>query len=154
MAEKFLKVANLDLIKKMIPHRYPFLLVDKVLDLKGGQTAVGIKNVTYNEPHFQGHFPEMPIMPGVTIVEAMAQTAAILVSFSEDLMGQDLVIYFMSIDKCRFRKMVVPGDVLELHVKVKQARRNVWKFEGKGIVDGEVKTEAEFAAMWALRKEP
>lgn len=134
-------------IKRLIPHRYPFLLVDKVRDIVPNISAVGIKNVTYNEPHFQGHFPSQPVMPGVTIVEAMAQTAAILVGKSLNMQDQNTLVYFLTIDNCKFRHVVSPGDVLELHIKVIRGRGKLWKFSGQGIVDGRVVTEADFAAM-------
>ena len=106
------KSADIQLIKRIIPHRYPFLLVDKVIEINYLQSAVGIKNVTFNEPYFQGHFPEVPIMPGVTIVEALAQTAAVMVGVSLDLADKNLLIYFMGIDNCKFRRKVGPGDSL------------------------------------------
>jgi 3-hydroxyacyl-[acyl-carrier-protein] dehydratase len=134
-------------IKKLIPHRYPFLFVDKVRDFIPEVSAVGIKNVTNNEPHFQGHFPSQPIMPGVTIVEAMAQTAGVLVSKSLELQDSGALVYFLSIDNCKFRNLVGPGDVLELHVNVIRGRGKIWKFHGDAIVDGKVVTEADFAAM-------
>ncbi len=134
-------------IKRMIPHRYPFLLIDSVSDMVSGETAIGHKNVTVNEPHFEGHFPAKPVMPGVMIVEAMAQTAAVLVVQTLDLIDKEMLVYFMSIDACKFRKPVVPGDCLELHVEVARNRGKVWKFTGKGVVDGAVVTEAEFTAM-------
>ena len=134
-------------IKRMIPHRYPFLLIDKVRDIELGMSAVGIKNVTANEPHFEGHFPAKPVMPGVMIVEAMAQTAAVMVIRTLDMMDNDLLVYFMSIDACKFRRPVGPGDQLELHVSVIKNRGKVWKFNGSGKVDGAVVAEAEFTAM-------
>lgn len=139
--------ADLGLIKRILPHRYPFLLVDKVRDIVPMKSCVGIKNVTANEPHFEGHFPQEPVMPGVLIIEAMAQTSAVLVGTSMDLADKGLGTYFMSIDKCRFRRKVVPGDVLELHVTTLRGGGKVWKFEGRAIVDGELATEAEFMAM-------
>ncbi|TRW95693.1 3-hydroxyacyl-ACP dehydratase FabZ [Paracoccus sp. M683] len=143
--------ADLALIKRIIPHRYPFLFIDKVRDIVPFESAVGIKNVTSNEPHFQGHFPSQPIMPGVTIVEAMAQTSAVVVGISLDVIDKPLLTYFMGIDACKFRRMVVPGDVLELHVTVKRAGGKIWKFEGKGMVDGQVAAQAEFTAMMDLK---
>ena len=113
-----LKSADIQLIKRIIPHRYPFLLVDKVIEIDYLKSAKGIKNVTFNEPYFQGHFPGFPIMPGVTIVEALAQTAAVMVGVSLDLADKNLLIYFMGIDNCKFRRKVVPGDRLELKVNV------------------------------------
>jgi len=139
--------ADLATIMRIIPHRYPFLLVDKVRDVVARQSAVGIKNVTFNEPHFQGHFPGAPIMPGVTIIEAMAQTSAVLVGLSQDLVDKKPLVYFMNIDKAKFRRKVVPGDVLEMHIKVLRASTKVWKFEGTAMVEGEVAASAEFAAM-------
>lgn len=144
--------ADLAMIQRMIPHRYPFLFIDKVLEIKSGETALGIKNVTFNEPHFQGHFPSKPIMPGVTIIEAMAQTAAVLVSHTLDLIDKNPLVYFMTMDKTRFRNMVVPGDVLELHVKVIRGRGKIWKFWGEGKVNGAVVAESEFTAMIDLPK--
>jgi len=131
----------------MIPHRYPILLVDRLLEYTPGVSAVGLKNVTFNEPHFQGHFPAQAIMPGVLIVEAMAQTAACLVvqTLGEEARGK--LVYFMAIDEARFRKPVVPGDSLHIHVTVQQHRGNVWKFVGEAKVDGVLCAEAVFSAM-------
>ncbi|MGB0506294.1 MAG: 3-hydroxyacyl-ACP dehydratase FabZ [Pikeienuella sp.] len=145
--EKPLGYADLEKIKRMIPHRYPFLLVDAVKDIAVGETAVGIKNVTANEPHFQGHFPDKPVMPGVLIVEALAQTAGVLVVETQDMIDQGLLVYFMTLDKVRFRRVVAPGDQLELHVKIIRGRGKIWKFWGEAKVDGEIAAEAEFAAM-------
>ena len=141
--------ADIHLIQKSLPHRYPFLLVDKVHSIDGVKTAVGIKNVTMNEPHFQGHFPGNPIMPGVTIIEAMAQTSAVMIGTSLGLTEGNLNVYFMAIDKCKFRRMVVPGDVLEMHVETTRGKPGgrVWKFKGVAKVDGEMAAEAEFTAM-------
>lgn len=139
--------ADLGLIKQILPHRYPFLLVDKVRDIVPMESCVGIKNVTSNEPHFEGHFPQEPVMPGVLIIEAMAQAAAVLVGTSLDLAGKGMGTYFMAIDKCRFRRKVVPGDVLELHMKTLRGGGKVWKFEGRAMVDGELAAEAEIMAM-------
>ena len=147
MAETQTSEADISLIQRIIPHRYPFLLIDKVRDIVPNTSGVGIKNVTFNEPHFQGHFPNQPVMPGVTIVEAMAQTAAVVVGVSLNLADRGMRTYFMAIDKVKFRRMVVPGDVLELHVTVKRGGGKIWKFEGQGIVDGEIACEAEFTAM-------
>lgn len=134
-------------IMTMIPHRYPILLVDRILDYKVNEWAIGLKNVTYNEPHFQGHFPTQAIMPGVLIVEAMAQTAACLVvkTLGDEAKGK--LVYFMSIEEARFRKPVVPGDSMHIHVKVQQSRRNVWKFTGEAKVNDCVCAEATFSAM-------
>ena len=146
------KTADLDLIMRIIPHRYPFLLIDKVKDIEVGTQATGVKNVTFNEPHFQGHFPGAPIMPGVTIIEALAQTSAVLVGLTLDLVDKNPLVYFMSIDKAKFRRKVVPGDVLELHVNVLRGSSKIWKFEGRATVDGEMAAEAEFMAMIDLTK--
>lgn len=134
-------------IMEMIPHRYPILLVDRLLEFEHGERAVGLKNVTFNEPHFQGHFPGIPVMPGVLIIEAMAQTSAIMVvkTLGDEARGK--VVYFMSIDECRFRKPVVPGDALHIEVTKIQNRRNVWKFRGIAKVGDVVHAEATFAAM-------
>ncbi len=139
--------ADIGLIQRIIPHRYPFLLIDKVVDIVDGKTATGIKNVTFNEPHFQGHFPGAPIMPGVTIIEAMAQTSAVMVGVSLGLADNDFLVYFMAIDNCKFRRKVVPGDVLKLHVETKRGGGKIWKFTGRAEVDGELAAEAEFTAM-------
>ncbi len=143
--------ADLALIQRCIPHRYPFLFVDRVERVVAGQSAVGIKNVTFNEPHFQGHFPGVPIMPGVTIIEAMAQTSGVLVALTLDLVDKNPLVYFMNIDKCKFRRKVVPGDVLEMDVQVKRGGGRIWKFEGRATVGGGVAAEAEFTAMIDLR---
>jgi len=131
----------------MIPHRYPFLMIDRVRDIKKGESAVGIKNVTASEPHFQGHFPGHPIMPGVLIVEAMAQTAAVLVVDTLGAESEGKLVYFMSVDNARFRKPVVPGDTLEITVTKNRSRGNVFKFEGIAKVGEAVMAEATFAAM-------
>jgi 3-hydroxyacyl-[acyl-carrier-protein] dehydratase len=134
-------------ILEMIPHRYPFLLIDKVIDIDTGVSATGIKNVTMNEPQFTGHFPQQPIMPGVLIIESMAQTAAILVVQTLGADAEGKLVYFMSIDNARFRKPVTPGDVMHIHVTKKQSRGPVWKFESQVKVDGQVVAEATIAAM-------
>ena len=145
--------ADLSLIKRIIPHRYPFLLIDKVRDIAAYESAVGVKCVTANEPHFPGHFPDAPIMPGVLIVEAMAQTAAVVVGISMNVIDRPLLTYFMGVDNCKFRRMVVPGDVLELHVTVKRPGGKIWKFHGRALVDGQVCAEADFTAMMHLTDE-
>ena len=144
--------ADLALIQRIIPHRYPFLLIDKVRDIVAGERCIGIKNVTNNEPHFQGHFPDMPIMPGVMIIEAMAQTSGVLVGVTMGLIDKQAKVFFMGVDAVKFRRKVVPGDVLELHVKVVRGGGRVWKFAGEGRVDGELATEATFTAMFDLPK--
>lgn len=134
-------------IKKLIPHRYPMLLVDRMCDIIAGESATGIKCVTANEPFFQGHFPEKPVMPGVLIVEALAQTAGALVIYSLDDEAQGKIVYFMSIEEAKFRRPVVPGDKLELKVLKIQNRANVWKFNGEAYVDGVLHAQAKFTAM-------
>ena len=150
-----LVTADIDLIQRIIPHRYPFLLIDKVIDINGTETATGIKNVTFNEPHFQGHFPGASIMPGVTIVEAMAQTAAVMLGTSLGLADKNLLVYFMAIDKCKFRRKVVPGDVLKLSLKTLRGKPGgkVWRFSGVASVEGEMAAEAEFTAMMDMQTE-
>ena len=144
--------ADIQMIQRIIPHRYPFLLVDKVVDIDGTQSAVGIKNVTMNEPHFQGHFPGMPIMPGVTIIEAMAQTAAVMVGVTLEMADKEMKVYFMAIDKCKFRRKVVPGDVVRMEVSTLRGKAGgkVWKFGGVASVEGEMAAEVEFTAMMDL----
>jgi 3-hydroxyacyl-[acyl-carrier-protein] dehydratase len=144
--------ADLALIQRIIPHRYPFLLVDKVRDIVLNTSCVGIKNVTFNEPQFQGHFPQMPIFPGVMIVEAMAQTSGILVGLSMDLVDKHANVFFMGVDGVKFRRKVVPGDVMELHVRALRGGGRVWKFAGRAMVDGERACEAEFTAMFDVPK--
>ena len=141
------------LIIRMIPHRYPFLMVDKVIDVVAGESAVGIKNVTVNEPHFQGHFPDQPVMPGVAIVESMAQSAALLVNYTEDLIDKPINIYLLGVDEARFRRMVVPGDVLELRMKVLRRRGKVWRFQGKAYVGENLAAEAVITALWEPAKD-
>lgn len=141
-----LDAVDIDDIKRMIPHRYPFLLIDRVTDIVAETSATGIKNVSANEPHFQGHFPAKPVMPGVLIIEAMAQTAAVLVvaTLGAGIEGQ--LVYFMTIDQARFRKPVVPGDRLELSVVKEQRRLGMWKFKGRATVDGQLVAEATIGA--------
>ena len=134
-------------IMERIPHRYPFLLIDRVRDIHPGESAIGIKNVTANEPFFQGHFPGHPIMPGVLIVEAMAQTAAIVVIEALESTAADKLVYFMSIDSARFRKPVLPGHTLHLHVTKEHGRGKVWRFKGEAKADGVLMAEATFTAM-------
>lgn len=142
-----LPVLNLAEIKEMIPHRYPFLLVDKVVNVESGKRCVGVKNVTNNEPFFAGHFPNHPVMPGVLIVESMAQTAGCLVVHTLGPESRGKIVYFMTVDSARFRKPVVPGDVLRVHCSIKQNRGNVWKFDGVAEVDGIKVAEATYSAM-------
>ncbi|HKL70498.1 3-hydroxyacyl-ACP dehydratase FabZ [Salibaculum sp.] len=141
--------ADIQLIQRILPHRYPFLLVDRVEDIDGTSSARGLKNVTMNEPHFQGHFPGTPIMPGVTIIEAMAQTAAVMVGTTMGLADKNMLIYFMGIDNGKFRRKVVPGDVLEMRVETLRGKPGgkVWKFRGRATVEDEMAAEADFTAM-------
>jgi 3-hydroxyacyl-[acyl-carrier-protein] dehydratase len=132
-------------IQKFLPHRYPFLMVDRIIEIELGTKAIGIKNVTANEEFFQGHFPGQPIMPGVLIIEAMAQVGGILAFRSGVNMGK--AVYFMSIEKAKFRKPVVPGDQLRLEIQILQQRGNVWRFSGNATVEGKIAAEAEFTAM-------
>jgi 3-hydroxyacyl-[acyl-carrier-protein] dehydratase len=143
---------DLDRIKQVLPHRPPFLFVERLIDIVEGESATGLKTVSANEDYFQGHFPAVSVMPGVLIVEAMAQTAGALVMHSLDLVGDDQIqrlVYFMSIDSCRFRKRVSPGVTLHLPVKRIHTRGNVHKFQGKAEVDGVTVAEARFTAMIA-----
>ena len=142
-------VAEIDTLRimELIPHRPPFLMTDKVVDVVAGERAIGVKNVTINEGFFQGHFPARPVMPGVLIIEAMAQTAAVLVVHTLGPMAQGKLVYFMSVDNARFRRPVVPGDTLKVHVTSLRHRGNVWKFEGQAKVDGKLCAEATYAAM-------
>lgn len=153
MSEPLLS-ADIQLIQRILPHRYPFLLVDRVIEIDGTQSALGIKNVTMNEPHFQGHFPGMPIMPGVTIIEAMAQTAAVMVGTTLDMADKEMKVYFMAIDNCKFRRKVIPGDQLQMRLTTLRGKPGgkVWKFGGVATVDGEMAAEAEFSAMMDLPK--
>jgi len=134
-------------IMQCIPHRYPMLLVDRLVDIVPGESAVGIKNVTINESFFQGHFPSKPVMPGVLIIEAMAQTAGTLVIHSMQSGTEPKLVYFMAIEDAKFRRPIVPGDQIKIYVKKEQARRNVWRFRGEAKVDGMLCAEASFTAM-------
>jgi 3-hydroxyacyl-[acyl-carrier-protein] dehydratase len=134
-------------VMEMIPHRHPFLMIDKIVDAVADERATGIKNVSINEHYFQGHFPKRPVMPGVLIIEAMAQTAAVLVVHTLGPEAEGKLVYFMSVDNARFRRPVVPGDCLHVHVTKQRNRGNVWKFEGRAEVGGQLAAEAVFAAM-------
>lgn len=138
---------NVHDIMGLLPHRYPFLMIDRLEDIVLGESAVGTKNVTINEPFFQGHFPAQAVMPGVLIVEAMAQSAAALVMYTLGEEAHGKVVYFMSVDEARFRKPVVPGDTLKIHVTRIQNRRSVWKFKGEAKVEGTLVANANFSAM-------
>ena len=141
------EIISISEIKRLIPHRYPFLLIDLVSEINLGISARGLKNVTINEPFFQGHFPSEPIMPGVLIVEALAQTAAVLVAKSLGKLDGGLLVYFMSMNNTKFRKIVKPGDTLDLSTAVVQTRKNIWKFRGEAFVSGDIVAETDFTAM-------
>ncbi|MBL6928846.1 MAG: 3-hydroxyacyl-ACP dehydratase FabZ [Rhodospirillales bacterium] len=138
---------DINRIMEMIPHRYPFLMIDRVVEIVADVGAVGVKNVTMNEPFFPGHFPSRPVMPGVLMIEAMAQTAAVLVVETLGAESEGKLVYFMTVDNARFRKPVVPGDTLHIHITKQRNRRNVWKFKGEVKVDDTLVAEATFAAM-------
>ena len=138
---------DIERVKQMIPHRYPLLMIDKVVDIVADASAVGVKAVSANEPFFQGHFPDRPVMPGVLIIEAMAQSAAVLVVYTLGPESEGKLVYFMTVNDARFRKPVVPGDTLYVHVYKRQRRGNVWKFASEVKVDGQLVAEATFAAM-------
>jgi 3-hydroxyacyl-[acyl-carrier-protein] dehydratase len=142
-------VAEIDIgrVMEMIPHRYPMLMIDRVIDVVANASATGVKNVSINEPYFQGHFPARPVMPGVLIIEAMAQTAAVLVVHSLGPAAEGKLVYFMSVDDARFRKPVVPGDTIHIHVRKERQRGPVWKFSAKAMVKDNLVAEATYAAM-------
>ncbi|MCB9991434.1 MAG: 3-hydroxyacyl-ACP dehydratase FabZ [Rhodospirillales bacterium] len=140
-------VIDINQIREMLPHRYPFLMIDRIIDFTPGESAIGLKNITVNEPQFMGHFPAFPVMPGVLIIEAMAQTAAIVVVETLESKTAGNLVYFMTIDEARFRKPVVPGDSMHIHVTKIHSRKTVWKFKGEARVDGKLCAEATFSAM-------
>ncbi len=152
MTDETLKTADIDLIQRIIPHRYPFLLVDRVVEIEGTTKGVGIKNVTMNEPQFTGHFPGMPVFPGVFMVEAMAQTAAVIAGVGLDLADKEFGVYFMAIDSAKFRRKVGPGDQLRMEVETLRGGGKVWKFKGTATVEGEVACQCEFTAMMDVPK--
>jgi 3-hydroxyacyl-[acyl-carrier-protein] dehydratase len=139
--------ADIQRILTALPHRYPFLLVDRIIDIRGDQSAIGIKNVTANEPQFVGHFPGNPVFPGVLLIEGMAQTAGAICILSKNLAGKPQLVYFMTIDKAKFRKPVIPGDTIEYHMSKISQRRSMWWFRGEAKVAGELVAEAEVGAM-------
>ncbi|MDI6026119.1 3-hydroxyacyl-ACP dehydratase FabZ [Corticibacterium sp. UT-5YL-CI-8] len=150
IADSTLGVADIMEMMKLLPHRYPFLLVDRIIDIDGDDSATGIKNVTINEPHFQGHFPDQPVMPGVLIIEAMAQTAG-AICIRKALNDGPALVYLMTVDNAKFRKPVVPGDQMRIHVKKMKRRGNLLKFACEARVDGALVAEAEVAAMMAAK---
>ncbi|MCX7900025.1 MAG: 3-hydroxyacyl-ACP dehydratase FabZ [Methylocystis sp.] len=137
-------------IMRCLPHRYPFLLVDRIIDIRRDQSCVGIKNVTINEPHFTGHFPERPVMPGVLIIEAMAQTAGVIALRAQPPSDKPRLVYFMTIDGAKFRKPVTPGDRLEFHMTKTAQKRNISWYSGRALVDGALVCEAQISAMMGV----
>lgn len=144
-----LATADIGEILKLLPHRYPFLLVDRIVEMNGDESCIGIKNISANEPHFQGHFPDKPIMPGVLLIEAMAQTAGALCLWNGGTAAKPQAVYFMTIDNAKFRRPVVPGDRVEFHMRKMRQRRAMWWFKGEAMVDGALVAEAEVGAMLA-----
>jgi len=145
-AVKRLEAADIAAILKLLPHRYPFLMVDRVIDIHGDEGGIGIKNVTFNEPHFQGHFPGNPVFPGVLMIEGMAQTAGVLCIAATPAI-QTKSVFFLTIDKAKFRKPVLPGDTIEYHMKKIAQRKTMWWFRGEAKVAGQTVAEAEVGAM-------
>lgn len=144
-----LGAADIQRILAALPHRYPFLMVDRIINIRGDQSAIGIKNVTVNEPQFLGHFPGNPVFPGVLLIEGIAQTAGAICILAKNLVGRPQVVYFMTIDKAKFRKPVTPGDTIEYHVTKLNQRRTMWWFRGEAKVAGQLVAEAEVGAMTA-----
>jgi 3-hydroxyacyl-[acyl-carrier-protein] dehydratase len=150
MAEQDLKtIETIDIMQlmKLLPHRYPFLLVDKIVNVRGDEFGIGVKNVTFNEPQFSGHFPDQPIMPGVLLIEGMAQTAGAMCVAARAAVARPRAVYFMTIDKVKFRKPVIPGDTVEYHMTKTRRRNNMWWFRGEAMVAGQKVAEAEVSAM-------
>ena len=148
-AQTTLEAVDIAAILKALPHRYPFLMVDRIIDMRGDESAIGIKNVSVNEPQFLGHFPGNPVFPGVLLIEGMAQTAGAVCVLSQMGGDQPKRVYFLTIDKAKFRRPVVPGDTVEYHVKKIARKRNMWWFRGEAIVAGQIVAEAEVGAMLA-----
>ena len=142
-----LEAADINRIMQALPHRYPFLMVDRIRDISGDDFCVGVKNVTINEPHFQGHFPAQPVMPGVLLIEGMAQTAGALCVLAHGGAARPKLVYFMTIDNAKFRKPVIPGDTVEYHVQKIRRRSNIWKFAAEARVEGTKVAEAVVSAM-------
>jgi 3-hydroxyacyl-[acyl-carrier-protein] dehydratase len=142
-----LEAADIAVILKALPHRYPFLMIDRIINMRGDESAIGIKNVTINEPQFQGHFPGNPVFPGVLLIEGMAQTAGALCILSEMRADRTMKVYFLTIDKAKFRKPVLPGDTIEYHMKKIARRKSMWWFRGEAMVAGHMVAEAEVGAM-------
>lgn len=148
-ATKGATLETLDILRILdyLPHRYPFLLIDRIVDIKGDESCTGIKNVSINEPQFQGHFPDRPIMPGILMIEAMAQTAGVIAMHAQGAIERPKSVYFVTIDKAKFRKPVGPGDRIELHMTKSAQKRNIYWYEGRAMVDGALVCEAEISAM-------
>jgi 3-hydroxyacyl-[acyl-carrier-protein] dehydratase len=142
-----LESADILEIMRALPHRYPFLLVDRITNIRGDESCVGVKNITINEPQFTGHFPERPVMPGVLLIEAMAQTAGVIVLRAQPPAERPKLVYFMTIDGAKFRKPVTPGDRVEFHMTKTAQKRNIWWYQGRALVDGALVCEAQISAM-------
>ena len=142
-----LEAADIAMVLKLLPHRYPFLMVDRVIDIQGDEHGVGIKNVTINEPQFQGHFPGNPVFPGVLLIEGMAQTAGVICMHVLGMQAEGSAVYFLTVDKAKFRKRVLPGDTVEYHVTKKARRKNMWWYRGEAKVAGQIVAEAVLGAM-------
>ncbi len=138
-------------ILRAIPHRYPFLMVDRIVGIRGDDFAIGIKNVTFNEPQFQGHFPGNPVFPGVLLIEGMAQTAGVICMHVLGRRGGDTSVYFLTIDKAKFRKPVIPGDTINYHMTKTARRKNMWWYRGEAKVDGHIVAEAEVGAIISFK---
>jgi 3-hydroxyacyl-[acyl-carrier-protein] dehydratase len=146
MTDQVLESADIQRILTLLPHRYPFLMVDRIIEMNSDESCIGIKNVTANEPHFTGHFPDQPIMPGVLMIEGMAQTAGAMCVASRTG-AKPSIVYFMTIENARFRKPVLPGDTVEYHMKKLKSRGNMWWYRGEAKVKGQLVAEAEVSAM-------